>query len=133
MGGLAGRGILIVEDETLLAMDIEELVRAAGCIVIGPVCSVSEAVRCLRESRPDGAVLDINVSGEMVFPVADALHEAQVPFIIITGYTPDHVPERHRMRPFLQKPYRAAALVSMLGQMLDQPPDRAVDTLPRSA
>jgi CheY-like chemotaxis protein len=133
MGGLAGRCILIVEDETLLAMDLEEVVRAAGCVVIGPVCYVPEAIQRLHESRPDGAILDINVSGEMVFPVADALDEAQVPFMIITGYTRDHVPERHRMRPFLQKPYSAAALVSMLVQMLDEAPDRAADTQPRSA
>jgi len=118
MGGLAGRSILVVEDEMLLAMDIEELVRAAGCTVIGPVGTVSDAMRKLREVRPDGAILDVNISGEMVFPIADALHEAGIPFMIVTGYTREHVPERHRERPFLQKPYKAAVLVAMLGEML---------------
>jgi CheY-like chemotaxis protein len=121
MGGLAaGHRILVVEDEMLLAMDIEELVRAAGCTVIGPVGTMPDAMRKLRETRPDGAILDVNISGEMVFPIADALHEAGIPFMIVTGYTREHVPERHRHRPFLQKPYKAAVLVAMLSQMLDE-------------
>jgi len=123
MGGLAGRSILVVEDEMLLAMDIEELVRAAGCSVIGPVGTIGEAVRKLRETKPDGAILDVNISGEMVFPVADALHEAGIPFMIVTGYTREHVPERHRDRPFLQKPYKAAVLVAMLAEMLGATPN----------
>src|SRR6266511_2059408 len=120
MGGLKGRSILIVEDEMLLAMDIEDLVRAAGCSVVGPVGTVSEAVRKLRETTPDAAILDVNVSGEMVFPIADTLDETGIPFMIVTGYTHEHVPERHRERPFLQKPYKAATLVAMLAQMLEQ-------------
>ncbi len=119
MGGVAGRSILIVEDEMLLAMDIEELVRAAGGSVIGPVGTMAEAVRKLRESKPDAAILDVNISGELVFPVADALYDAGIPFMIVTGYGLDHVPERHRARPFLQKPYKAAALIETLARMLE--------------
>jgi CheY-like chemotaxis protein len=132
MTGLVGRSILIVEDEMLLAMDIEELVRAAGCSVIGPVGTVPDAMRQLRETRLDGAILDVNISGEMVFPIADALHEAGVPFMIVTGYTREHVPERHRYRPFLQKPYRATVLIAMLGQMLAAQHGQAVPQ-PKSA
>jgi len=119
MGGLAGRSVLIVEDEMLLAMDIEELVRAAGCSVIGPVGTMVQAARKLRESPPDAAILDVNISGEQVFPVADALHEAGIPFMIVTGYAREHVPERHRDRPFLQKPYKAAVLIETLRRMLE--------------
>jgi CheY-like chemotaxis protein len=118
MGGMAGRSILIVEDEMLLAMDIEEMVRSAGCSVIGPVGTVAEAVRKLRDSKPDGAILDVSLSGELVFPIADALQEAGIPFMIVTGYARDQVPERHRTRPFLQKPYKATVLIDMLGRLL---------------
>ena len=118
MAGLAGLSILIVEDEMLLAMDIEELVRCAGCSVIGPVGTMPEALRKLRETRPDAAILDVNVSGELVFPVADALADVEVPFMIVTGYGRDHVPPRHRERPFIQKPYKAAVLIETLASMI---------------
>ena len=117
----------------LLAMDIEELVRAAGCSVIGPVGTVTEAVRRLQASRPDGAILDINISGEMVFPIADALQDAGIPFMIVTGYTREHLPERHRQRPFLQKPYKAGVLIAMLGQMFDPPAKPNSRSRPKSA
>ena len=60
-----------------------------------------------------------NINGELVFPVADALHDAGIPFMIVTGYGLDHVPERHRARPFLQKPYKAAVLIETLARMLE--------------
>jgi DNA-binding NtrC family response regulator len=118
MGGLAESTILIVEDEPLLAMDIEDVVRAAGCSVIGPFASLADAQQSIRTERLDAAILDINVTGGLIFPVADTLAAADIPFVIVTGYGRDLVPERHCRRPFLQKPYQAGMLLGMLRDML---------------
>jgi hypothetical protein len=66
----------------------------------------------------DGAILDVNVQNEWVFPVAHALAAAQVPFLFLTAYAPDSIPAEHRERPFVQKPHVAEKLMADLVQML---------------
>ena len=80
--------IMIVEDEALVAMKVEDLLGDLGCQVAGSFGSVGEALLWLggSQSRLDGAVLDVNIGGEMVFPVADALRLRGVPFVFATGY-----------------------------------------------
>jgi PAS domain S-box-containing protein len=83
---LAGRRILVVEDETLIAMQIESVVEALGCEVMGPVATPADALALLRGGTPDGAILDVNLAGVRSDRVAQALTALGVPFLYCTGY-----------------------------------------------
>ena len=83
---LAGRRILIVEDEFVVALQLEQLVRAAGGTVVGPVPSVGRALPVIRTEELDGALLDVNLHGRPVTPVARALRARGIPFILVTAY-----------------------------------------------
>lgn len=107
---LAGRRILAVEDESLVAMFLEDLLADLGCSVIGPVGRVEQALELLNDHEVDAAVLDINLAGERVFPVANRLVELGVPFIFATGYGEAGLPDVHHSRIVLQKPYSASDL-----------------------
>jgi two-component system, response regulator PdtaR len=78
--------ILIVEDEFLIAMELDNTLRGAGYHVVGPAASVSAALRLLRAERPDAAILDVNLAGEWITPVAEVLRAMFVPFILTSGY-----------------------------------------------
>jgi CheY-like chemotaxis protein len=116
--GLEGRRVLLVEDETMVAMMIEDLLADLGCELIGTASRVAEALRLVETLVLDIAVLDVNVGGETVFPVADALAARNVPFVFSTGYGVAGIEAGHLQRPVLQKPYGrdrlAAALVKAL-------------------
>jgi DNA-binding LytR/AlgR family response regulator len=84
---LAGLRILIVEDEFLLAMELEMLLQQRGCMVLGPVSSVGQALAVLDGEQPQIALLDVNLKGERATPVAVALQARGVPFVLITGYS----------------------------------------------
>src|SRR3954471_7448792 len=115
MAGERKRRILVVEDEALIAMDLERIVRNAGCEVLGPVGRAEEALRLAAEERPDAAILDIKLSDGDSFAVADPLARRRVPFVFVTGSGSAVLPERVRGRPLIQKPYNAAKLAAMLG------------------
>lgn len=83
---LQGRRILLVEDELLVAMLSEQVLADAGCIVLGPAATVGEAIRLLEREPCDGAILDMNLRGEMSTPVAQALRDRAIPFVVVTGY-----------------------------------------------
>ncbi len=80
--------VMIVEDEALVAMMVEDMLGDLGCEVAASFGAVNDALAWLGsgEPSPDGAVLDVNIGGEMVFPVAEALREQGVPFVFATGY-----------------------------------------------
>ena len=78
--------ILVVEDELLTAMELETTLRSAGYQVLGPAANVGAALELLRDERPDAAVLDVNLAGEWVTPVAEVLRAMFVPFILASGY-----------------------------------------------
>jgi DNA-binding NtrC family response regulator len=111
--------VLIVEDEILLAMAHEGILREAGCGQLAVAASVSDALAKVRTWRPDVAILDLNLQGEKSFPVADVLEEAGVPFVIVSGHNPTILPARHADRPFLGKPCPPHLLLVTLRQMLD--------------
>ncbi len=108
------RSILVVEDEPLLAMDIEMTLLAAGFHVVGPAKANAEALSLLKTDNPDLVILDLNLGVEMVFPVFGHLDKAGKPFIILSGHSHQMVPAQYRDRPFLQKPYNSAALLRMI-------------------
>src|SRR5262245_2060901 len=97
--------VLILEDEILLALDIEDILRSAGCPHVAPVGTVADALDFVAAWHPDVAILDLNVHGEKSFPVADALDDAGIPFVIVSGHSRTILPERHANRPFVGKPY----------------------------
>lgn len=115
---LSGRSVLVVEDETLVAMLVEDTLLDAGARVVGPVATVAAALEALGRERPDLAVLDMNLAGETSEAVADALVEQGVPFVVASGYGPGGVAERFGTRPVLSKPYApedlTAALVALV-------------------
>lgn len=83
---LFGRLVLVVEDELMVAWDIEQTLTVAGIRVLGPVSSVGAALALIEQQRPDAAILDLNLQGELVTPVARRLNEQGVPFILSTAY-----------------------------------------------
>ena len=78
--------IQVVEDEYLIAMELDITLRSAGYQVLGPASNVTAALGLLRAERPDAAVLDVNLAGEWVTPVAEVLRAMFVPFILASGY-----------------------------------------------
>ncbi|HTK34252.1 MAG TPA: response regulator [Caulobacteraceae bacterium] len=118
---LAGRRLLVVEDEMFVAMLIEDILTDLGCEVVGPAASVAEALRLTAGSAPlDGAVLDVNLGAETVYPVADALQRAQVPYVFVTGYSAASLNEAHRGQPLIQKPFNPDSFAAELAQGLAQ-------------
>lgn len=125
MRGLQGRHVLIVEDEYLLAEDLRMTLERFGAEVLGPVPSVGEAMASVADHPElDGAVLDVNLRGNMVFPVADMLAARGVPFFFTTGYAVSAVPERFaRVRRF-EKPFDPDMVAMELTQTLGPAPGR---------
>jgi DNA-binding response OmpR family regulator len=110
---LARRKILVVEDNPLIAWDLEVILRRAGCTVVGPCGTISTAFEVCRTDL-DAALLDLSVDGEMIAPLADALSEANVPIIFVTGCSARAVPVRHQRHPVVIKPFQAKDILAVL-------------------
>jgi len=107
---IAGNRIMIVEDEALVAMAARDLMTELGFSVVGPFSKMSEAISALKEGDIDAAILDVNLSGELVYPLADILATGGVPFIFATGYGAESIDRRFAKIPVLQKPIERRAL-----------------------
>jgi CheY-like chemotaxis protein len=115
----SGRRILVVEDEMMIAMLMEDMLAELGCAVVGPAHALDTALDLARtELGLDAALLDVNLAGQPVFAVADALREKGVPTIFATGYGDAGLREIDRGAPVLQKPFRAGDLARALGEAL---------------
>ena len=117
-GDLTGRRILVVEDETLIAVAIEEVLQDLGCVVVGPVGKLDAALRLAREEALDAAVLDVTIRGGHVYAVADQLLARGVPFVLASGYGDWALPEGLRDRPRLTKPFTAQALMDQVSALV---------------
>lgn len=117
---LSGLRVLLVEDEAIVAMLIEEMLSDLGCVVVEVAGTVSRglALAADKDLRIDGAVLDVNLGGEAVYPVAEALIAKGVPFIFSTGYSTAGVQARYADVPVLAKPYEMSALKRQLVRAL---------------
>jgi two-component sensor histidine kinase/two-component SAPR family response regulator len=104
MGQAASRRVLLVEDEALIGMMMVDILSELGYGVIGPITNVSEASAMAGNGDFQYAVLDINLKGELVYPVADLLIAAGVPFVFVTGYSAERIDKRYAAVPTLQKP-----------------------------
>ena len=101
---LAGRRILVVEDEFLIADEIAVAFARLGIFTVGPARTLEHALKLLESSgHLDGAVLDVNMRGAMVFPLADVLLARIVPFIFATGYDPEVISERYSHVPSVRE------------------------------
>lgn len=118
---LRDKRVLVVEDEALVAMMLEDELLEAGAEVVGPASSVSAALELIDATATDGglsaAVLDINLNGERVSPVADRLAALGVPFLFATGYLQGCDTGGHGTAPLLQKPFSSAALIAAVGAL----------------
>ncbi|MGV9005316.1 MAG: response regulator [Brevundimonas sp.] len=117
--GLTGRRVLIVEDESLVAMLLETILEDMGCIPVGPASTVEEGLTMAEDEAPlDAALLDVNVAGQQIFPVAAILRARGVPFVFSTGYGEGGLPDEWRGQPTLQKPFSEAAIRDALMKAL---------------
>lgn len=117
-GGFAGKRILVVEDEMIVAMLIEDILTDAGATVVGPAARVSRALDLLQTEPVDAALLDVNLAGEMTTPVAEELRRRGIPFAFATGYGVAGVPEGFAGQPLLQKPFQEHDLNQVMAQVL---------------
>ena len=115
---LDGCRVLVVEDDYLIAQLFDEMLKSAGCVVLGPVPRLAEALDVAARERCDVAVLDINLGGERVYPVAEILSGRNVPFIFVTGYAADAMPLEYAEQPRIAKPFRAAKLIGTLSELV---------------
>lgn len=114
---LAGTRVLLVEDETLVAMLLEEGLAELGCDIVGPIGRIDTAKQAVGAERLDCAVLDINLRGQAVYPVAEMLVERAVPFCFVTGYGGHEIAARYAERPVLRKPFSSSELAAVLDRM----------------
>ena len=114
---LAGLRVLVVEDEMMVSMLIEDMLGDLGCTVIGPASRLDEAMALADAVELDCAVLDVNLGGQPIFPLADLLRAKGAPFAFATGYGDAGLRDVDRGSPVLQKPFREADLARVLSQL----------------
>ena len=103
--------ILVAEDEFLVGVQLEKDLIGADYAVVGPFAKLSTAMEASRRETFDLAILDINLAGEMVYPLADELRARGLPFILLSGYVASGLPERFRDAPQIAKPHDPASLL----------------------
>ena len=115
---LVGRRILLVEDEVLIAMMLEESCLDAGCHVVGPFGRLAEAMDAAKTESADAAILDVNIAGEKIYPVAELLEQRGVPFLLLSGYGEQAVPAYRPHWPVCAKPFNIADVLGRLAALL---------------
>jgi CheY-like chemotaxis protein len=115
----AGKRILVAEDEFFVALAVEETLQSLGQIVLGPFSDLAEATEVATREQVDAAILDINLRGEMVYPLANYLRQHGVPFVFTTGYTSKDLPEQFRACECLRKPVSRRTLTEAVRHMLN--------------
>jgi DNA-binding response OmpR family regulator len=115
---LHGLTIMVVEDEFLVANLIEHMLEDAGCAISGPFPRLAEAVDGAKREPCDAAILDVNLAGERIFPVAEILARRNIPFMFVTGYDGGSMPLEYAGCPRLHKPFKSAELLHALRDLL---------------
>jgi CheY-like chemotaxis protein len=119
---LQGVRILIVEDESILAMDLENRLKGEGCDVIGLVSREAKALKLVEQDRPDAVVLDLNLNGKLPTDLVDVLVARQIPYVIVTGYGKRQFDSPAlRAAPRLDKPIKTEELVRVLSDLVSAP------------
>jgi CheY-like chemotaxis protein len=110
--------VLVVEDEYLIRMLLEDMLADLGYEVAAAVGTIAEASDLAASGDFNAAILDVNLDGKEIFPVADILAKRGLPFVFVTGYGEGSLPDAYRGRPALQKPFQADRLKSTLAGLL---------------
>jgi DNA-binding NtrC family response regulator len=114
--------ILVVEDELMIRMLLEDMLADLGCTIAAEATHLSDALEAARNADFDIAILDVNLGGEPIAPVADALAARGMPFVFATGYGERALPDSHRERPTLKKPFQLESLKRTLETALESKP-----------
>lgn len=116
----AGLSVLVVEDESLVLFNLEDTLTEMGCIIVGPAMRLAQALEIAKAAESvDVAVLDVNLGGQPVFPVAEALQARGVPIVFATGYGREGLPEEWRTHPVLIKPYTSSDVEEALAAIAE--------------
>ena len=116
--GLSGRSVFLVEDEVMIRMMVADMLEELGFKVAAEAGDIAEAMRLAEATQFDIAILDVNVNGKVIPPVADLIKAKGCPFIFATGYGSSGLPEEYRDRPALPKPFQLETLARMLDSTL---------------
>jgi CheY-like chemotaxis protein len=111
---LAGRRVLVIEDESMVMMLLQDMLEDIGCVVVGAASRLPEATEKAKSLAFDVAILDVNLNGERTFPIAEVLAERGVRFAFATGYGVASLPPGFTGRPVLQKPFQQQELERVL-------------------
>ena len=110
--------VLVVEDEMLVSLLIEEVLTDSKCIIVGPYDRVPAALEAARTLALDAAVLDVNLAGTKVYPVAEMLSSRGIPFLLLSGYGSGAAPIEHPSWPVCSKPFKVEELTAMLAKQI---------------
>jgi two-component SAPR family response regulator len=120
IGDVTGCRVLVVEDETLIAVLIEDMLAAMDCEVVGPIGKLETAIQIAQEGKFDIAILDVTIRGGKVYPVAEHLLAHGVPFVLASGYGDWALPPSLRDQRRLTKPFTAAELEEQVRLLFKQ-------------
>ena len=118
---LAGLRVLVVEDEMLISMLIEDVLADQHCVVVGPFNRVPGALDAASNQSIDLGVLDVNVAGTKIYPVAEALYARRIPFLLLSGYGQSAVPAHRPSWQACVKPFRTDDLIMRLESLVGPP------------
>jgi CheY-like chemotaxis protein len=118
----SGSSVFLVEDEVMIRMMVADMLGELGYSIAAEAGEINEAVRLAQSIEFDLAILDVNVNGKVISPVADLIAARNRPFIFATGYGSSGLPAEYRDRPALQKPFQIETLARMIDQVLNSTP-----------
>jgi CheY-like chemotaxis protein len=124
--------ILVIENEAIVALDLQCTLREAGYRVVGPAAKMAEVQRLIERGSIDCAIVDLDVDRRTPLPVADLLAFAEVPFVFLTTGVHSAPPQRHASRPVVEKPFRRAELLRAVERAMTRRSPRAASDNPRS-
>src|SRR5579863_10420708 len=117
----SGGSVFLVEDEVMIRMMVADMLAELGYSIAAEAGEISEAIRLAQSAQFDLAILDVNVNGKVISPVADLIKARNRPFIFATGYGSSGLPAEYRDRPALQKPFQIESLAKMIDTALRSP------------
>jgi CheY-like chemotaxis protein len=120
-GSQNARRVFVVEDEILIGMLLEDMLSDLGYEVAATASRLEEATQLARDADVDAAILDVNLNGQEVFPVAEILTARRIPFVFATGYGERGLPQSYNHRPTLQKPFQQDTLARELAGLFATP------------
>ena len=117
---ISGGSIFLVEDEVMIRMMVADMLEELGYSIAAEAGEINEAIKLAQSIEFDLAILDVNVNGKVISPVADLIAARERPFIFATGYGSSGLPAEYRDRPALQKPFQIETLARTIQQALNR-------------